>query len=173
MTPIRIILHNSADSSSGHQLNKINAYHKEECFPLSTLGYYVGYTYLIEKDGTVIQTRTDSEMQAHTKGFNEDSIGICLAMNGDLERPTQPQLDALKSLLLKKMTQWQIAPANVFPHRAFTNAKTCPGKLFSDAEVRGFFQADANYIQTMINKMKDMIANLQHLGASSDCVESE
>lgn len=173
MNPVRIIIHNTADASQAPQLQKVNEYHRSEGFPLSSLGFYVGYTYFIERDGKTIQTRTDTEMQAHTKGWNTDSVGIALAMNGDLEQPSDAQLQSLKSLVLKKMTEWTIPPNNVFPHRNFTNAKTCPGRNISDAQIRSFFQPDLNYFQVMLNSMKDALLKLRRLGAKSDCVESE
>ena len=96
----------------------------------------------MEKNGEVIQTRSDTEQQAHVKGYNLDSIGIGVAGHFDYERPTFAQITAIKNLILNKMTEYSIHPSNVFGHRVFTNNKTCPGLLWPESEIRSLFQPD-------------------------------
>mgnify|MGYP001559835005 CR=1 FL=1 len=99
MKPIRIIIHHTANETQEPQLKLTDNYHKQEGFPKSSLGYYVGYTYFVERDGTTTQTRIDTEEQAHTKEFNFNSIGICLAGNFDKEQPTTTQRHKLRELI--------------------------------------------------------------------------
>lgn len=98
----------------------VDDYHRQRFNMKSELGYWCGYQYFIEKDGITIQARNDVEEGAHTIGHNKDSIGICLAGNFDIELPTEAQKDALKSLLVAKMKQYNIPLENILPHRYFT-----------------------------------------------------
>lgn len=66
----------------------------------SSLGYFVGYTFVITKDGKVTQTRKIGEEGAHTIGYNSNSVGICLVGNFLVETPTEAQKTSLKTLLI-------------------------------------------------------------------------
>lgn len=142
MKPTYIIVHHSGGTDANHNEDtsnqtviQINAWHKERGFPLSSLGYYVGYQYVIEKDGTTIQCRKDDEIGAHTVGMNDRSIGICLVGNFDLTLPTESQKTALTALLKEKMAQWSILSDNIVPHRHFV-IKSCYGSRLSDGWAR-------------------------------------
>ena len=174
--PIRIIVHTTADLYPFAQLERVNEWHKQLDFPRSSIGFWVGYTYFVERDGKVIQTRLDTEQQAHVKGYNQDSIGIGVAGNHDYERPTALQLQAVKNLILKKMIEHIILPSNIFGHRIFTGAKTCPGLRWPESEIRQLFQPDASYYQVLLNSLKDLLLKFQvrKLGsASHNCMDSD
>ena len=131
--PDKIIVHHEAPPVivSGNRFAIVNAFHKEKDFPISSLGYYVGYHYFIEKSGIIKQARLDSDTGAHTVGYNEDSIGICLAGNFDIELPTKEQEKSLRGLLVKKSKELSIPFSRVYPHRIFAT-KTCYGSKLSD-----------------------------------------
>src|SRR3990167_7232831 len=116
-TPNKIIWHHSADASAGPQFFKINEDHKAKWNFASSLGYFGGYHYLIEKDGKVFQYRADDEVGAHDLGENIGSIGICLAGNFDAELPTKQQEQALAPLLKTILTKWKIRHNRIDPHR--------------------------------------------------------
>ena len=110
-----IIIHHEAPPQvvNGDRFDIVDKYHK-------SLGWKgIGYGYFIEKSGVVKQGRKDNESQAHTKAHNEDSIGVCLAGNFDLELPTDNQIKSLLSLVKEKMAQYAIPIENVVPHRYF------------------------------------------------------
>jgi len=134
MKPVRIILHHSADAYAGSQLNKIDRYHKLRGFPVSSLGYFVGYTYLIDQKGVITQTRRDNETQAHTFGWNDGSIGICLEGNLDKNFPPQKQCDALAHLLIQKMKEYNIKLDEVYFHRHL-RPTDCPGTNITEDEI--------------------------------------
>ena len=176
MKPIRIIVHTTADLYPGDQLKRVDDWHRQIDFPKSSLGYWVGYTYFLERDGRIIQTRTDTEQQAHVKGYNNDSIGLGVAGNHDYERPTIAQMISIKNLILRKMTEYTIHPNNVFGHRMFTNSKTCPGLKWPESEIKALFQPDLNYYQNLLNSLKDFLTSLKtkKLGSySSPCMTSD
>lgn len=97
----------------------------------SSLGYYIGYHYYIEKDGSLHQGRLDSDEGAHCVGMNITSLGICLAGNFDATLPTQAQIDSLAKLLIQKSTKYNIPLSNIIPHRHFAS-KTCYGNKLPD-----------------------------------------
>lgn len=109
--------------------------HKERGFPISSLGWHVGYQYMIYGNGQVKQYRADKDNGAHCKEdlMNFKSIGICLIGDFDKELPSIPQIAALKDLMQKKLTQFKIHPDKIVPHRVFAGYKSCYGnKLPSD-----------------------------------------
>lgn len=126
-TPTKIIVHHSATSTPNPQFLDINEWHRLREFPKSSLGYFVGYHYVIEKNGDLKQARQDVEEGAHTIGENTSSIGICLVGNFDEETPTPQQISALGQLLLVICDTYKIPMAQIFPHRHFAN-KSCYGK---------------------------------------------
>lgn len=145
-TPKNLIVHHTGgtdayplNDSSNYTVNQCNEDHRIRFGMLSSLGWYVGYHYYIDKAGVVTQTRTDTEEGAHCVGWNNHpgdspdkaSIGICLAGNFDTTLPTDAQTNALRALLVAKSTQYSIHPENIFPHRHFA-VKTCYGNRLSD-----------------------------------------
>lgn len=109
----------------------------------SSLGWYVGYHYYIDKKGFVTQTRKDTEEGAHCVGWNNApgqladraSIGICLAGNFDATLPTDTQITALKGLLKQKVAQYGITPDRIVPHRAHA-PKSCYGNRLTSTWAR-------------------------------------
>ncbi len=106
-------------------------YHQSKWGFLSTLGFYVGYQYIIEKTGAIRQARADDEEGAHTLGENTRSIGIMLAGNFDADVPTWPQIESLGILLETLIKAHNIKEDQIFPHRAFAT-KSCYGTKLPD-----------------------------------------
>jgi len=139
-----LIIHHTGGSnanpladSSNYTVLQCDKDHKNRFDFKSSLGWYVGYHYYIDKAGVVTQCRKDTEMGAHTVGYN-DSIGICLAGNFDATDPTEAQKTALRELLKTKMAQYAIPLSNLYPHRKFAT-KTCYGRRLAD-----------NWLQTLM-----------------------
>lgn len=59
----------------------------------------VGYHFIIERDGWLDQTRDMEVMGSHAPGNNHDSVGVCLALRGHGEYPTDAQRRTLRHLL--------------------------------------------------------------------------
>lgn len=123
----RIIWHHSAAEAPLPQAAAIDEWHQKRGFPKSSLGYFVGYHYVIEKDGRIVQTRKDDEIGAHDTGENMDSIGICLVGDFTVSRPTLAQEKSFASLLRKLMLAYNISINSIEPHRR-DDATDCPGK---------------------------------------------
>lgn len=123
----------------------------------SSLGYYVGYNFVIEKDGKITQTRAIGEETAHTKGFNTSSIGICLTGNfASNEKPTLEQILALKNLMQALPS---VHYSRVVPHRYLQTSTVCnclPGdwgrKIYLEV-----IREKINLIQKMLLTLLDLI----------------
>jgi len=140
--PDKIIVHHTAYASDVPQYPLVNEWHRLRGFPLSTLGSYVGYHYLIEKDGSFTQCRSLTEGGAHTLGQNFTSVGICMAGNFDTQGPTSAQKSTLLALIKSVMIQYPtITGSDIYPHRHF-NKTSCYGSGLPDdfvqLEVKAF-----------------------------------
>lgn len=148
---------NPMQDSSGYTLAQCNSDHKARFGMKSSLGYWVGYHYFIDKAGKVTQTRKDAEEGAHCVGYNNTaydkynhpdrlSIGICLAGNFDATRPTAAQTDALVSLMQAKVREYGIDPKNIVPHRAHAK-KSCYGNLLPESWARSLLESHSAVLQ--------------------------
>ena len=133
-----IIIHHSGGTdanpkadSSNYTVAQCNQDHKIRFNMLSSLGYYVGYHYIITKDGTITQCRKDDEESAATIGHNKDSLNVMLCGNFDIQLPTTAQIEALKGFLQQKADLYSIPLYNIVPHRHFAQ-KSCYGNLLHD-----------------------------------------
>lgn len=131
ITPKRIVWHHTAGSIVGPQLDNINRSHKNRGFPKSSLGFYVGYHYVIETDGTIIQTRKDTEIGAHDRDENYDSIGFGFVGNFSLLQPTEAQARSGAKLTAKLTAKHKIRITGIEPHRRDDKTE-CPGSKLDD-----------------------------------------
>ena len=147
--------------TSNQSFETVNAYHKIAFDFKSSLGYYIGYHYYISKNGILRQGRLDTDEGAHTLGYNNKSIGICLAGNFDAKLPTPEQTSALKILLEKKKSQYNIPSQNIVAHRMFAN-KTCFGRKLSDTWASSLV-VDTNPNSSVKNELRSIIERLEKL----------
>ena len=122
MIPNTIVIHHSA-SRNDTPISEIDHWHKQRNFTKSSLGFYVGYHYVILYNGKLIQTRRDNETGCHTIP-NDGKIGICVVGNFMLEEPSSAQLYTLGVLCNKLKKDYNIE--EVKGHRDFSNTE-CPG----------------------------------------------
>lgn len=102
-----------------------------------------GYHYLVTKDGAVHRTpRRLDEAGAHTAGAN-DTLGVCVAGDGDGEPWRLAQWRGVLTLLTELCQRYGWSEAQVCGHReaprvfrATATSKTCPGRLVDLDEVR-------------------------------------
>lgn len=170
-TPRKLIIHHDGASRSGDSFDVINAYHKGLGFPISSLGYFVGYQYLIERSGKLRQAREDNEIGAHTVGENATSIGICLAGNFDIESPTPAQVATLGQLMLALVETYNIPDTAIYPHRQYAK-KSCYGSRLHDlwarevlADARGAVPdaskvAPREVVAGVIKQLQEVIHNI-------------
>lgn len=130
--PEMIIVHHSGGTdanpladTSNHTAEMMEAYH------LSKGWEGLAYQYVIHKDGAVWLGRPETYHGAHTVGYNNKSIGICMAGNFDATMPTNAQIASLKALMLDIRARYPIIGDKVYPHRKFAK-KTCYGSKLPD-----------------------------------------
>jgi len=116
-----IIVHHEAGNNG---FNSVNEYHRRKWNSKSTLGYFIGYQYYIDKDGKLYKGRSEAEQGIHAKGWNNRSIGICLMGNFMNEEPKPAQLNTLNRLI--KQIKVERVIKNVYGHRQ-VGSTLCPG----------------------------------------------
>jgi N-acetylmuramoyl-L-alanine amidase len=115
--PNKVILHCSASPQGrGDDAKVIHRWHKERGFDL------IGYHYVILEDGTVQNGRPEYCYGAHAKGYNKDTLGICL-IGEDLF--TDEQFGSLSQLLRDLMIKYNIKRKDILGHYQVSN-KSCP-----------------------------------------------
>jgi N-acetylmuramoyl-L-alanine amidase len=91
----------------------------------------IGYHYVIRRNGKVEAGRAVDAIGSHVKGYNHNSVGICLAggLNNTTFKPENnytPQQWAALTRLLTTLTK-KYPTAKVLGHRDFPKvAKACP-----------------------------------------------
>ena len=102
----------------------------------------VGYHYIIgngtfSEDGEIEKGRVLPFRGAHAKGGNQNSIGICLVGNFNLNRPTVLQLTSLSLLLRMLIAEYSLDRESITLHRLVEGSSTeCPGSNFSLEKIR-------------------------------------
>lgn len=124
--PKFITIHHTAAVEPIPQFNAINEWHRVRGFVKSSLGFFVGYHKVIEKDGTIVQARVDDEQNNAVLSHNHDSLAVCLVGNFDKEDPTPEQIASLGEVLNDWCTEHDISPLDIYPHRKF-GSTSCYG----------------------------------------------
>lgn len=127
MTPTRIIVHHSLTKDSETvSWGAIRKFHTEDRGWID-----IGYHFGIELVGDHIETllgRPETETGAHCKGYNSDSIGICVVGNYDEDEFDEERQRVLVSLLRRLMTTYGMPIKSIYGHREFNPHKSCPGE---------------------------------------------
>jgi|GEM_PF-681066 len=117
-----IVHHTGAEEKDARQVKR---------FHLSVGWRDVGYNYILERDGRVVEGRPLDLPGAHCRAgdMNRRSIGVSLIGNLDNHPPTRPQVDVLPVLLRELMALHNIPGQRVLGHREVPGAATsCPGR---------------------------------------------
>lgn len=158
--PLNILVHHSVtprDLDLGKTEASIERNHKERQFPLSQLGWHIGYHYIIYGNGVIKQYRKDNEVGAHCKeqSMNFKSLAVCLIGNFDVENPSSAQIATLTAWLKDKGAKYNIPTARIYPHRKFAinpatgkPYKSCYGNRLPDKWAANLINA-----QTMSNAL--------------------
>ncbi len=90
----------------------------------------IGYHYLIRKNGRIEQGRQPEMVGAHALHHNGNSVGISLAGNFEIGKPTAEQMASVKELVLWLCLKYRLNPVKegvIVGHRDL-NDTSCPGK---------------------------------------------
>lgn len=154
--PKYIIVHHSAANAPSPQFSVINRSHEGRGFPISKLGFHVGYHRVIEKDGSVQIARGDLERDCDAFGKNFDSLSVCLVGNFNTEDPTPEQIAALGPLLAIWCKKYNLSVFNIHAHRFFGKT-ACYGSRLRDN------WASIVCLKEEIIQLEIDLANLQRL----------
>lgn len=89
----------------------------------------IGYHYVIELSGKVINGRPLERAGAHVRGFNKNSIGICYVggMSRDMKHPKDTRNDAQKESLLNLLLELKEQfPNSIIKGHNQLSTKDCP-----------------------------------------------
>ncbi len=136
----KIILHCSATpEGEDYSIETINLSHKARNFsyyidPDTKQKRYIGYHYIIKRDGTIVRCRPENVRGCHTSDHNSDSIGVCYiggcparsVKDWDKQgKDTRTAAQKAAIIRLVKELKGRYGKAEVFGHRDFA-AKACP-----------------------------------------------
>lgn len=127
MTKEFIILHHTGVHLNKPQFDIINQAHKRRGFPRSRDGYWGGYHILLDIDRQVKRYREDWEVGAHSgkRWANEHGIGICIAGDFRIDKPTEWQKRTLNKLVNELRQKHGIKERDVLLHYE-VKATACP-----------------------------------------------
>lgn len=122
MRKIELLVIHCSDSDLAAHDNKatIDAWHEERGFK-SPSGIHIGYHYFIDKSGILHTGRPLEEVGSHAKGYNGNSIGVCLSGRYQFFRG---QLNRLKALIIELRQTY--GDFQIIGHNAINENKTCP-----------------------------------------------
>ncbi len=141
-----IVHHTGAEEKDAEQVKR---YHL-------SLGWRdIGYNYVIERYGNVVEGRSLDIPGAHCRagGMNHKSIGVSVIGNMEEHCMLPDQHEALLGLLWDLVGCYGIPEENILGHREVPGAATaCPGR-FMDMDVlrRELCQADGNKPDNEVN----------------------
>lgn len=89
----------------------------------------IGYHSVILRNGVIEEGRDYNDTGAHVKGYNHESVGVCLV--GGLSQYDEPEFNFTKKQLksLKRELQWLktlFPEAMIVGHNELSNTKACP-----------------------------------------------
>ena len=136
----KIILHCSATpEGEDYSIDTIDHSHKARNFsyyidPETKEKHYIGYHYIIKRDGTIVRCRPENVRGCHTSNHNFDSIGICYiggcparSVKDWNKQGKDTRTEAQKASINKLVRELKGKYGNpeVYGHRDFA-AKACP-----------------------------------------------
>lgn len=129
-TPMKITVHHSAGSPSHTDQNILSQIQGWEALHISKGFGRMGYHWVINSMGTVVEGQGTELVGSHTANNNDGNIGICLAGNYDIQQPTEKMLASLAGLMGYITTRYNMdtsSPNFVRGHEFYSRGRICPG----------------------------------------------
>jgi N-acetylmuramoyl-L-alanine amidase-like protein len=87
----------------------------------------IGYHYIIDRAGRVIEGRAVAYQGAHVSKQNEHNVGVMLLGNFEKQSPSPAQLTSLQNTLRHLMARYRVPVGRVYTHREL-GPTVCPGR---------------------------------------------
>lgn len=129
----KIVIHNSAtpkDRELDKQIHSFNITHKQRLHPkVNWYWNHIAYHYVIWGNWELEKTRPLSEAWYHAwnRDINNESIGICLCWDFNIDIPNPEQYKTFVELI--KELQWGFEDLTIHLHNEFKKT-SCPWKHF-------------------------------------------
>jgi N-acetylmuramoyl-L-alanine amidase len=129
--PFRITLHHTAGDETDslnatiREVRAIQKYHQDG--PRRHWAD-IGYHFLIDGDGRVIEGRPVEALGAHAENHNRGNIGVALMGNFNEDRPSAAQIESLKRLVSYLCARYRIDPATGLCMHMDLKGTACPGR---------------------------------------------
>ena len=155
--PICVILHHEAGNNG---FDSVNKYHRQKWNFKSLRGFYAGYTWFLDKRRGWIQAREEDETGAHTIGWNDKSVGICLQGDYSKEILLKDTKAILKTKVDEIRTRWNIPQTEVYGHKEkqLNKPTECPASLMDF--VVEYRKGDKTIIQKQIIALSQKVVAL-------------
>ena len=138
----RIVIHHTAvaDMAKGGTAAQIHAMHRQNGWA------GIGYHYFIRPDGMIEQGRRPPMVGAHAWQNNQNTVGVCLAGDFNINRPTPAQMRAVKDLVARLCRRYGLSPEKrgvIVGHRDLNEDTSCPGRYLYPRldEIRAYCEA--------------------------------
>lgn len=96
---------------------------KSEAFKYGNGWRDIGYHFFIDKRGDIYTGRPENIAGAHTRGFNDRSLGICLSGRREF---TPRQFESLERLCLELTQKYDLEKQDIVAHNSLDSKKSCP-----------------------------------------------
>lgn len=130
--------------SYGNKPNKIIVHHaaSKKCSIYDVHRWHLnrgwsgcGYHFFITKEGVIYSGRPEDSVGAHCKGYNTNSLGVCVEGNYTVESMPQSQYKAIVWLLGYLCNKYYIN--KIYGHRELIST-ACPGGNFPLTKIKKF-----------------------------------
>lgn len=139
LTPRYIVIHHSATADGKTlSIDDFRRFHMEPP-PVGNGWNDIGYHAVIEQVESgweVLVGRPWTVAGAHAPGYNDKSLGVCLAGNFEESGPPRGQLQVAAAFVRWVCALYSIPTTHIIGHRDATAGRTCPGKYFDLPEFR-------------------------------------
>jgi hypothetical protein len=116
-----------AGEAAPSKIDEIRGWHKARGFD------DIGYHWIIDRDGSVLEGRQERRIGAHVKNRNASTIGICLiggfgsSANDQFADHFTPEQDAALRALVRNILDRHPSVKKVSGHNDYDAGKACPG----------------------------------------------
>ncbi len=87
----------------------------------------IGYHYIIDRAGRVIEGRSTRYQGAHVSETNEHNLGIMILGNFDKQSPNQAQINSAHAFIRQMLVQHRVPTSRLYTHREL-KPTACPGR---------------------------------------------